>query len=173
MEVMLRQATEADVPTLGRIHYSVSRSRGAARILEPCLHQPRSEYPGNRGDGRESGPMGRGASAVPALMSSTPISPSIRTSEPILRYRRLGGGDGVGHPVTELLTGGLVLEQRREQRIGRIAGRLSVGVIGPSTSSRFSASDPPLVQQDNSIQRLAQRCPQTRLHSAASGRRKP
>src|SRR5208282_6292424 len=44
------------------------------------------------------------ASAVPALMSSTPISPSIRTSEPILRYRRLGGGDGVGHPVTQRTT---------------------------------------------------------------------
>jgi len=41
-----------------------------------------------------------GASAVPALMSSIPFSPWIRTSESILRYRPLAGGDGVSHPVT-------------------------------------------------------------------------
>src|SRR6202035_3215845 len=41
------------------------------------------------------------ASAVPALMSSTPFSPWIHTSEPILRYRPLAGGDGVSHPVTK------------------------------------------------------------------------
>jgi hypothetical protein len=37
-------------------------------------------------------------------MSSTPFSPSIPTSEPILRYRRLAGGDGVGHTLTEGVT---------------------------------------------------------------------
>src|SRR6266702_8751420 len=44
-----------------------------------------------------------GASAAPALMSSTPSSPWIPTSEPILRYRRIAGGDVLGHPVTKFL----------------------------------------------------------------------
>src|SRR5229473_297781 len=44
-----------------------------------------------------------GASAVPALMSSTPFPPWIPTSESILRYRRITGGDVLGHPVTFLV----------------------------------------------------------------------
>src|SRR5271168_1432299 len=35
-----------------------------------------------------------------ALMSSTPFSPWIHSSEPILRYRRITGGDVLGHSVT-------------------------------------------------------------------------
>jgi putative transposase len=38
---------------------------------------------------------------VPALTSSTPFSPWIRSSQPILRYPRIAGGDVLGHPVTE------------------------------------------------------------------------
>jgi hypothetical protein len=42
------------------------------------------------------------ASAVLALMSSTPGSPWIPTSESILRYRALATGDVLGHPVTKI-----------------------------------------------------------------------
>jgi len=35
---------------------------------------------------------------VPALMSSTPFSPWIPTSEPILRYRRIAGGECIWSP---------------------------------------------------------------------------
>jgi len=44
------------------------------------------------------------ASAAPALMSSTPFFPSIRTSEPILRYPPLAGGDGISHTLTTIQT---------------------------------------------------------------------
>jgi hypothetical protein len=54
-----------------------------------------------------------GASAVPALMSSTPFSPWIRTSESILRYRPLAGGDGIGHTVQKFLAPDGILSRGR------------------------------------------------------------
>jgi hypothetical protein len=79
-----------------------------------------------------------GASAVPALMSSTPFSPWIRTSESILRYRRITGGDVLGHPVTTFRYFGTVFSS--STRWGLAKG----SCLGRSTSSlnySFALSD--------------------------------